>query len=284
MSQPRPALIVAAHGSRAAGWEAPVEDFVGHVRQSPGVADVFQTVLTAYLEHSAPSIAASVRSALALGCPRILVAPLFLTVSTHLAEDIPGVLGFAVPDHVRQRLQVEGLDLLPPGLPIELVDLGPRGELLARNAQRRLSLRSETPAEEAIVLCAYGSGLYHEQWEELMLEVSGRLLAAGFAHARHAYVGHSAGLSPTPTLEAIRVAGKAEGVERVFVLPMLLSDQSSLHGRVIEPAVAAARDEGVQVDYAGDAILPDGDLAAHVGMQALGAIGAFVTVDRGVVA
>ena len=42
MAPLRPALIIGAHGSKASGWAERVEEFVGHVGETPGVSDAFE--------------------------------------------------------------------------------------------------------------------------------------------------------------------------------------------------------------------------------------------------
>jgi sirohydrochlorin ferrochelatase len=273
----RPGLVIVAHGSREPGWDEPVKAFAADVGGTPGVADAFEPVQMAFLEETEPRVSAAVELLLQAGCPRILVAPLFLTVSTHLAEDLPAVLGLEVPAHVRQRVAAEGHPMLPPGLPIEILDWGPLEERLATNALRRLQLRQKAPERESVVLCAYGSSLYHDQWEALLHTIRMRLMQKGFAYASHAYVGHTVGMSPAPTREAIERAAKMAGIRRVHVIPLLVS-VSRLQTEVIAGACGAARvPDDCEIAYAGDAILPDGDLAAVVGRRALERLGLFAS-------
>ncbi|MCB9728338.1 MAG: hypothetical protein H6744_04595 [Deltaproteobacteria bacterium] len=282
MQAQRPALLIVAHGSRAEGWLDRVREFAGHVAESPGIDAAFSTVDVACLEAVPPSIPDAVRALLASGVSRVLVAPLFLTASTHLSEDIPGLLGLPLPEHVRRRLTAEGHQPLPPGLPVTLLDLGPIERMLGANVERRLSLRSEDPSEEAVVLCAYGSTVHHERWEALMAAVRAYLMRHGYAYACHAYVGHVVSHSPAPTLQAIRKALHMAGVRRVHVVPVLLST-GAIQTTVIAAAWRAAEaSEGHgRVLYEPDAILPDGDLAAHVAAVALRELGVFVAADRG---
>ncbi len=273
----RPSLLIVAHGARAPAWATQVCEFVEHVRETPGVADAFGAVEAAFLEYEAPTIPDAVRALLGLGSTRILVAPLFLTVSAHLGEDLPGLLGLPVPEHVRQRLRAEGKTPLRPGLPAALLDLGPLDVLLTDNVVRRLALRSEDRGHEAVVLCAYGSALYHEAWEALLASVRARLMrAAGFGYACHAYVGHAVGNSAEPTADAIARAGHMAGIRRIHVVPLLLS-VGPLQTEVIPAACerATGLDHACRIVYAADAILPDGDLAMHVGHIALEALGVF---------
>lgn len=277
----RPALLVAAHGSSTPGWDGPLREFAAHVGEYPGVSDAFLGPPdVCFLESAEPSIPAAVRALLEAGCPRILVAPLFLTASTHLEEDLPGLLGRPVPDHVARRLLGEGQRPLTPGegRAVLLLELGDLDQILGENVRRRLALRSEDPRHEAVVLCAYGSSVHHDRWEDLLGRVRRRLMTAGFNYAGHAYVGHTVDHSPIPTAEAVAKAGRMAGVRRVHVVPLLLG-RGELQETVIAEGcrTAATADGPFRIDYVPDAILPDGDLAAHVAALALRTLGVFPT-------
>ncbi len=280
-----PSLVIAAHGSRNRDWCRQIHEFAADVADSPGIEFAFAEVRTAFLEAAPPSIPAAVREMLEGGAPRVLVAPLFLTVSTHLGEDIPGVLGKPVPQHVTRRLRAEGLEMLPHGLPVELLDLGPLANVLSANVIRRLALRSKSANEEAVVLCAHGSAVHHEAWETLMGRVRAQVVAAGYGFASHTYVGYGANSAPEPTATVIAHAASMAGIRRVHVVPVLVGN-GRLQREVIPAACRRATElhAGLELGYASDAILPDGDLAAHVAAVALRAIGAFPTVDRGALA
>lgn len=286
----KPALVIAAHGSQAPGWARSVQEFVRDVAESPGVSDVFAVVGAGYLEATTPSIADACEAYLRAGASSIVVAPLFLTASSHQAEDVPAVLGLPGPPHVRRRLTAEGVRCLPPGLPIQLAPIGDIGELLFRNVCRRVALHAPTiesrgeRTKSAVVLVAYGSAIHHEQWESLMHDVRLRLLGAGFGGVAHAYVGHVVQMSHAPTAAAILGASEQAGVERVFVIPLLLAGSDLQKGPIAnacrETAERLHRD-GVALYYAEDAVLPDGDLAARVGMRALQVLGIMAPAGLG---
>jgi sirohydrochlorin ferrochelatase len=276
MSQGPTALLIAAHGSRAQGWADRVREFAQHVGESAAGAALFSVIEAAFLESSTPSVPDAVRSLLERGASRVLVAPLLLTMSTHLKEDLPGLLGLDVPDHIRRRLRGEGQQPLEPGLPITLLSLGALEEILAANVARRLSLRCEAAPSEGIVLCAYGSTLHHGRWKTLLQRTQVLLIQRGFGAIEHAFVGHVVSKSPEPTRQAIMRVGRAHGVTRVHVVPLLLG-VTSLQTEVIASACEEARREarGFNVVYEPDAVLPDGDLAARVAATALRELGVF---------
>jgi len=272
-----PALVIVGHGSRSSSWVSTFQAFVAEVASTGGLSAIFASVTPAYLENAAPSLADAVESQLALGVAEVVVIPMFLTASTHQSEDVPGILGLPeTPPHIRQRLRGEGIRVLAPGLPVRLAQVGDLQTLLRANVLRRLSLRSVEPAREAVVLVAYGSSLHHELWESLLHDLRAHLLARGYGGAHHAYCGHVVQLSPEPTAEAIVAVAAEAGVRRVHVLPLLLAI-SKLQTETIAAAVSDARKrirrKDVELIYATDAILPDGDLAARTGHAALLACG-----------
>jgi len=271
-----PALVIAAHGSKSAGWADAVHALVRDVRESPGVGDVFSTVSAGFLEESEPTLADAVGDALKAGASEAIVVPLFLTASMHQSEDVPAILGLSVPTHIRRRVVAEGHPVLPPGLPVRLVPLGEVAAILHRNAVRRTSLESRDPAREAIVLVAYGSTIYHDEWEQLMHDVRLRLLQDGWCGVAHAYCGHVVQLSPEPTFKAILHAAQQAGVRRVHVVPLLMAVSELQTGPIAvacQAALPKLAKEQVQLRYAADAILPDGDLAARIAFVALQALG-----------
>lgn len=272
----QPALVIAAHGSKSAGWAEAIDALVRDVRESPGVRDVFSTVTAGFLEESQPPLADAVDVPLKAGASEAIVVPLFLTASMHQSEDVPAILGLPVPTHIRRRVIAEGHRVLPPGLPVRLQPLGEVAAILQRNVVRRTSLESKEPGREAVVLVAYGSAIFHEEWERLMHEVRLRLLQDGWGGVAHAYCGHVVQLSPEPTFRAILHAAQQAGIRRVHVVPLLMAVSELQTGPIAvacQAALPKLAKEHVQLRYAADAILPDGDLAARiafVGLQALG--------------
>lgn len=272
----RPALVIAAHGSRSVGWADAVQELVRHVAESPGVRELFSTVTAGYLEESLPALADAVEATLRAGASEAIVVPLFLTASMHQTEDVPAILGLPVPVHITRRLVAEGHRVLPPGLPVRLVSLGEVAGILHKNAVRRMALEVRDPSREAVVLVAYGSSIFFDEWEKLMHDVRLRLLQDGYGGVAHAYVGHVAQLSPEPTFKAILHASQQAGVKRVHVIPLLMAVSELQTGPIAvacqaaQPKLAKAH---ILLRYTTDAILPDGDLAARIAFVALEALG-----------
>jgi sirohydrochlorin ferrochelatase len=284
MRDVRPSLVIVAHGSKSDGWSQLVELFVAEVRATPGVADAFSGVHAAYLEHSQPRLAPTVRLAFETGAREVLVLPLFLTYSVHAAEDVPAILGLDVPAHVRQRLVAEGHDVLYPGLPLRLLELDEKNEVLAANVVFRVSGSSKPSGKEAVVLCGYGSNVYHETWETLMGDLRRRLMEKGYGYVDRAYVGHSVANSSQPTEDAILKAAGMAGIETIFVVPLLLSASNLQHGSIAQACAKLQSETEYEIRYTADSILPDSALAARISGAALRSIGVYATSETGVLA
>ena len=284
MPDRRPSLLIIGHGSRSDGWTQLVEAFVRDVRAYPGISDVFSSVHTAYLEHSQPRVAPTVRLAFESGAREVLVLPLFLTHSVHGSEDVPGILGLPVPVHVHQRLSAEGHDMLSPGLPIRILDFEGKSDALVSNVVSRVSGEDSPKRQEAIILCGYGSTLYHDAWEELMGDLRRRLMEKGYGYVDRSYVGHSVANSAEPTEVAVNKSAGMAGIDKVFVVPLLLSESGLQHGSIAQACAKVQSETDVDLRYKADAILPDTRLVGRVAGLALRAIGVFATSKTGVLA
>lgn len=87
-SQPAPAVILFAHGSRDPLWRLPIEAVATQIRnQQPGAA-----VLCAYLELCSPSLPEAAAQLVAQGAQQVRVFPLFFGVGKHAREDLPELM------------------------------------------------------------------------------------------------------------------------------------------------------------------------------------------------
>jgi sirohydrochlorin cobaltochelatase len=96
------ALILFAHGSRDPAWRAPFDRLAERVRRRRPET----MVLTAFLEHTLPSLTDAVEHAAAGGAVRIRVAPIFLGVGGHLRNDLPRLIEAARARHPAVKLEL----------------------------------------------------------------------------------------------------------------------------------------------------------------------------------
>lgn len=273
----RSALVIVAPGAKADGWTKLVERFTDDVRAFPGVKDAFGAVMAAYVDHAQPRLAPTVRRCFESGARGVVVVPLVSTEAAQELEEIPGILGLDVPPHVRERLVAEGYDVLFPGMPIQLLTLPRKVETLIGNIHRRVAGGTPPTGREAIVLCAEGSTLHHEAHEALLSQVRRGLMELGYGFAGRAYVGLSVGRDPASALAAIVSAGGMAGIDRVYVVPLMLSQSELQFGPIADACVRAHAESGVEVFYASDALLPDAEWVSMVAHHALQAIGAYTS-------
>jgi sirohydrochlorin cobaltochelatase len=102
------ALVLFAHGARAAGWAAPFE----RLRALAAARLPGREVSLAFLELMTPGLADEVAALAARGVTGITIVPVFLGQGGHLQRDLPAL--------------VERLRAAHPGIAIEVA--GPVGE------------------------------------------------------------------------------------------------------------------------------------------------------------
>jgi sirohydrochlorin cobaltochelatase len=88
MSDPKSALILFAHGARDARWSQTLVALARSVADR--MPDAF--VATAFLEFQPPTLAETLDRAIAAGCRRIAVLPVFWASGGHMASDVPPLL------------------------------------------------------------------------------------------------------------------------------------------------------------------------------------------------
>ncbi len=98
------ALVLFAHGARAASWAAPFERLRAMAQaRLPDVA-----VSLAFLELMEPRLPAHVAGLVAGGVTRVTVVPVFLGQGGHLLRDLPLLVGQLRIDHPGLAIEVAG--------------------------------------------------------------------------------------------------------------------------------------------------------------------------------
>lgn len=82
---PRRGIVLFAHGSRDPLWHKPMEAVAAHI----ATLSAHTPVVCAYLELSAPDLAAAVATLVDAGVQSITIVPMFLGVGKHAREDLP---------------------------------------------------------------------------------------------------------------------------------------------------------------------------------------------------
>lgn len=98
------ALVLFAHGARAASWAAPFERLRALTQaRMPGVP-----VSLAFLELMEPRLPAHVAELAAHGVTGITIVPVFLGQGGHLLRDLPLMVDQMQEDHPQLRIEVAG--------------------------------------------------------------------------------------------------------------------------------------------------------------------------------
>jgi sirohydrochlorin cobaltochelatase len=97
------AVILFAHGSRDAQWRRPVE----RLARALGKKSRGPQVLTAYLEHTAPSLESRVDALCRRGYARLTIVPVFFGTGRHLKRDLAAKAAALRQRHKGLRLVVE---------------------------------------------------------------------------------------------------------------------------------------------------------------------------------
>ena len=91
------ALLIVAHGSRRKDSNDEVRRLADRIRENSGPA--FDFVLCAFLEISCPQLDSAVTDLVIDGASDITVFPYFLSAGTHVANDIPRIIGEERANH-----------------------------------------------------------------------------------------------------------------------------------------------------------------------------------------
>jgi sirohydrochlorin cobaltochelatase len=112
------ALILFAHGARAAGWAAPFERLRDQaLSRLPDVA-----VSLAFLELMEPRLPAEVARLAADGIEDVTIVPVFLGVGGHLLRDLPALVAQLQAEHPAMAVTVAGAVGEDPGVLAAMTD------------------------------------------------------------------------------------------------------------------------------------------------------------------
>lgn len=264
---PKTGVLLVSHGSRSAAWRRMLFEFhetaEPRLRKLPSVAGV----KSAFMEYTEPSIASQLKAFDAEGYNHVILVPLLLTVSTHSFDDIPTIIGAKEDAHSLAAMEAEGIERYAPRAQVTITPLLDFSDLLKENLPRRVKALSRTPADEGVVLVAYGDETYAEEWEEFFAALGESVCErTGVSTATHCWCGHVVRYSREPTKEAIRRI--LANCDRAIVIPVLVARdeifQDQLIGKAIEEFAADDPAMAARIAYVPDAILPDAKLTDWV--------------------
>jgi sirohydrochlorin cobaltochelatase len=97
------AIVLFAHGSRAAAWARPFEEIASRIRsREPSIE-----VMLAWLEVMKPSLGEALDALAAKQVSSVRVVPVFFGIGGHVREDLPRLVAAARAAHPELQIAVE---------------------------------------------------------------------------------------------------------------------------------------------------------------------------------
>lgn len=249
-------VLLLNHGSRSATWRQALLDLETKVRPALLTNQAIHGIKTAFMEYTEPSIATRLKEFDAEGFTDVVIVPIFLTVSSHTFDDIPTIIGKKTDPQSLETMKLEKIERYAPRANTVIAPNLDFSGVLKSNVLRRVRALSRNPADEGLVLIAYGDATYEREWAALF-DAVGEHVKAGTGIAAHSYgwCGHLVRYDPGKTTEAVEkvLATKA----RAIVIPVLVAHDETFQIKIIGGGVAKVPDHQQRVAYRPDAILPD---------------------------
>lgn len=248
-------VLIVSHGSRSKSWRKMLSDIENAVHDDILSGGNIDGVRSAFMEYSEPSIAAQLKAFDQEGYDDVILVPLLLTVSSHSFDDIPTIIGQKEDRMTLETLKQEGIEVYKTKARTTIAPLLDFPEILGKNLVRRVKQMSEKPEEEGVVLVAYGSEPYEEEWTELLNGVAKELSdATGIDCVKRCWCGHIVHYNSKPTELTIKTV--LEQKQRAIVLPVLIAVDENFQGRIIGGAIKSVG-KPERIVYRHDSILPD---------------------------
>ena len=248
-------VLLVSHGSHSEQWRKMLMAIDDEVREDVLKCEAISGIKSAFMEYTEPSIATRLKQFDEEGYSDIVIVPILLSVSSHSFDDIPVIAGQKVDRKTLDTLKLEGIAVYKPKATVTVAPLLDFPDVLGKNILRRVRKLSTDPAKEGVVLVAYGSEPYNEEWEQLLERIGEKVRTdLGVQHTLYCWCGHIARYKTEPTEKAI--AEVLKGSDTALVVPVLVAVDENFQGRIIGGAIKNVGQDG-RIRYRHDAILPD---------------------------
>jgi len=256
-------VLIISHGSHSKQWRNTLlnvgETVKPEILKNGSITDV----RSAFMEYNSPTIAERMKEFDDEVYSEVIVVPLFLTVSPHTADDIQNIVGIQSNPEVLAKLKEEEIEIYKPQARVTITPLLDFPGYLKKNIANRYKAISKDPGNEGVVLVAYGSEPYNQQWVELINNIGKYLkLNAGVENISYAWCGHLVRYSSEPTTNAINQILEME--QSAVVIPILVAVDEHFQGKIILEGVETVENYDEKVIYKQDAILPDKNIEKWV--------------------
>jgi len=260
---PKIGVLLVNHGSRSVTWRQSLLQLEAHVAPTILNGHVVQSVRTAFMEYTEPSIATRMKEFDQEGFTDVIIVPVFLTVSPHTFDDIPTIVGLKEDPHSMQQLKIENIQRYAPKAKAHITPPLDFTDILQNNLLRRVNALSKNPAHEGLVLIGYGDETYDKEWVELFDKVAGFVRErTGITGYSYGWCGHIANYKPEETTAAINAVLKTS--RKALVIPVLVAHDEMFQIKIIGDGIAKVPDNRERVVYRPDSILPDPNLERWV--------------------
>ncbi|MCP4442439.1 MAG: cobalamin biosynthesis protein CbiX [Aureispira sp.] len=252
-------VLVVSHGSHSKQWRKTLLDVGESAKPALVKGGKVADVRTAYMEYEGPSIADQLRAFDEEGYSEVIIVPMFLTVSSHTADDIQNIVGIQSNPEVLATLKEEEIQVYSPKAKVRITPLLDFPGYLKKNVTRRYKAISKNPGNEGVVLVAYGSEPYNQQWVELINDIGKYLkINAEVENISYSWCGHIVRYAREPTTNAINQILEME--QSAVVIPILVAVDEHFQGEIVLEGVQAVPNYEEKVIYKQDAILPDDNI------------------------
>lgn len=252
-------VLIVNHGSHSKQWREMLLDVENKVKPEILKGGKIADVRTAYMEYTGPNIADQLKKFDEEGYAEVIIVPMFLTVSSHTADDIQNIVGVQANPDVLANLEKEKIEVYKPKARVTITPLLDFAGYLKKNVAKRYKAISKNAGNEGVVLIAYGSTPYNQQWVELINDIGKYLkLNADVENISYAWCGHIVHYASEPTTNAINQILEME--QSTVVIPILVAVDEHFQGKIIKDGVEAVKNYEEKVTYKQDAILPDDNI------------------------
>lgn len=255
-SERKVGVLLVNHGSRSATWRQSLLALEDAVRPAILTNSAAKGIKTAFMEYTEPSIATRLKEFDREGFTDVVIVPIFLTVSPHTFDDIPTIIGTKTDPHSMEMLKIEKIERYTPRAKVVIAPNLDFTDALKRNVLRRARELSKSPADEGLVMIAYGDNSYEKEWIALLNSVGEHIREnAGISEFAHGWCGHIAHYDPKKTTDAIESVLQRK--KTAVVIPVLVARDEMFQIKIIGDGIAKVTDHSSRVIYRPDSILPD---------------------------
>ncbi len=249
-------VLLVNHGSHSPTWRQALLDLEAAVKDSLLNTGMIQGTRTAFMEYTEPSIATQLKAFDAEGYTDVILVPVFLTLSSHSFDDIPTIIGQKTDPQSLETLKIEKIERYTPKARIHITPLLDFTDVLKQNILRRARALSTQPAEEGLVLIAYGDETYMKEWTNLMHTVGQYVKEhAGITAYSYGWCGHVARYNPDSTTVAINRVLQQK--KQALVVPVLVAHDEMFQIKIIGDGINKTGKDKARITYVPDSILPD---------------------------